>query len=127
MDYEGEREIRVVLSSFLGENRHGGIKKLVEASGLSRPTVSRIASGEVVSEESLEAIKRALTDLGYQVPLGSAATNLPPQDPMKLIADELSSLVNILRSNSLPEEYKSRRLASWLKDAHQDLLKSLEH
>jgi len=68
MDFIGEREIRRALDGFLRDNRHGAIQMLVKATGLSRPTISRMANGMKVEQQTLRAVQDGLDSLKYEPP-----------------------------------------------------------
>lgn len=91
MDQAEEKKLRATIKWFLNENRHGGIKKLMDASGLSRPTVSRFANGGTVEPESLQSLDAAINALEWGPPQPEAfdETNDALSDSIAILKDTI--------------------------------------
>jgi transcriptional regulator with XRE-family HTH domain len=95
----------------LHARRQGGITRLVDRSGVSRSTVSRLFGGEVVGIDSLLKVLRALErwDILYLMVVP------PNETPIQKLAMQ--------RSKSLPSEYNAPKAGSGIALASPDELK----
>lgn len=117
MDYVGEKEIRAIATRFVEKNRHGGVKMLVNASGKSRPTITRFLAGESVEKDTLIAIQNGLSDLGCSLEsLDTEGSVADFKSRFDLLADEMATLSAVFRSDEYSPEEKTRKLEFFVRD-----------